>query len=407
MPKRLLLCLMVLLLVCTSCAGQSKDVNIMCLSVYEDTFDAIHRAGVARDDALAPVNCLTEEDYTDYADWYDSMYTGLLTRSDDIDIYWLRSTDEKAYKLLKDHYFVDLSQDKAMMEYYDAMYPEIRDWCTFGDEIFGFPVFIHYPMGLFINEDQMKDVGYTREDIRTMEGFGDFCDAWNASQPTPPIEGKLFLHNYVYDYLLSHYERATGELNLDTPAFRSILAQFGASQYFEYMPDSGGWYTVELDTPIALLTGTPMAYKRQYIPAYFPLLEGESPDTKRNVSVTWCIINPSSRNKEQAFAYMRLLAEASKYDKWTNPLMYRDEDFYASAFLRGTTFNNIYSDEQFEMVGGYLDGFYLKYGFTGYGDVRAIFDLYIMDGNQTLDETIAEAQDLLDTIRQEQYIGED
>lgn len=408
MRKRLLLCLIGLLLVCTSCAGQSRDVNVMCLSVEKSKFDVIHRAGVVRDDSLAPVHCFTEEDYADYADWYESVYTGLLARRDDIDIYWLRSSDDRAYKLLTDHYFVDLSRDEEMMRYFDAMYPEIRDWCTFGDEIFGFPVFINYAMGIQVNEGQIADAGYTMDDIRTMDGLLDFCDAWSVSRPNPPIEGALYLYEYVHDYILSHYDRATGELAFDTPEFRSILTQCRESRYFEYMPDSSEAFTLELDSPISV-AGTPLVYSQQYTPGYFPLLGGESPDTKRYVYIAWCVVNPSSKNKEQALRYMRLLAESGKYDNWVNPILYRDTDFYTSAFLMGNSFNTFtdyYADEQFDLVEDYLDGFYVGYGFTGYRDVWAIFDEYVTEGNRTMDEAIAEAQDLLDTIRREQYIGQ-
>lgn len=85
MRKRLLLCLVVLLLVCTSCAGQNKDVNIVCYGFQAEMFRTILGAGLGCDDSLANVNCITEEDYTDSSDWHESLFTWLLTHSDIID----------------------------------------------------------------------------------------------------------------------------------------------------------------------------------------------------------------------------------------------------------------------------------------------------------------------------------
>jgi len=48
----------------------------------------------------------------------------------------------------------------------------------------------------------------------------------------------------------------------------------------------------------------------------------------------------------------------------------------------------------------------VEMSFPGYQDVLSILDEYVMDGTKTLDEAIAEARDLLDTIRQEQYLDE-
>lgn len=409
MLKRLLLCLAVILLVCTACVGPPKDVNIMCYGFQEDMFRILHGAGLARDETLANVNCITEEDYESYTDWYESAYTGLLTRSGDIDIFLLNSMDDKAYKILKDHYFEDLSQDEQLMGYFDAMYPPIREWSKCGDEIFGLPFYIGYPMGILVDEERMGSVGYTMEDIGTVGGLLDFCDAWSEHNTTPPTEQTLYVHFYYYNYILNHYNRDTGELDLDTPQFRSLLAQCRQYRDTEYLQDDDDLPYVELDKPVLLCTGNPMVDKDNFTLGYYPLLEGEVPGTKRYADIRYFIINPSSKNKEQAFKYMNLLAETTKYNRWACDPLFREKEFYQSDLLMGgdyVTHDRRYSEEQFAMVNNFLEEQYVGYGFPGFSEIRRILYEYIEAGSQTMDEAIAEAQNLLDTIRQEQYIGE-
>mgnify|MGYP000350864958 CR=1 FL=1 len=411
MPKRLLLCLIVLLLVCTSCAGQPEAVNIMCYDYQEGMFRLIYNEETAHGHTLAPVafHSLEMEDYTDYVEWHDAIFTGLLTGRDDMDIFLLNSTDDRAYKALKDHYYVDLSQDTELMEYFDAMYPQIREWCIFGSEIFGFPISVSHPMGILASEKRIQSVGYTMEDIMTMDGLVGFCHAWREHNPTPPTSGTLYTRYYCDNYLMTHYDRDTGELDLGTPAFRTLM-----DQCREYMMDQDlpfdhdlSTYTVEMDKPLAFYTDDPFVVRENHIPGSYPLIEGEAPGTMRYAEVTYLVINPASKNKEQAFEYMRLAAEAVKYHSWGD-MLYRDKEFYKSFLLtKGrVTRDNCYSEEQFEIAGRFLEDAYVGYGFPGFSDVSRVLYRYIYGRDQTLDETIAEAQDLLDTIRQEQYIGE-
>ena len=242
-------CLAILLLVFTSCSqGKKEATDRLTVLCYEFQTQRITNAYLrARDpyqSSKSPHFITPEEDFSDEGELYDSLMAGFMKKSPDIDLFLIDSRDPYACQIIENKYYLDLSQDERLVAYFDDMYPEIVDWCSNGDAVFGFPVYVFYGMQIMADESKMEAIGYTADDIVTMDGLLDFCDAWRAQKSIPPYDGHYqSAVEYCRNYMLLHYDRATGELDLDTPEFRSLLSrcrELNENQPFFQEPYGGG-----------------------------------------------------------------------------------------------------------------------------------------------------------------------
>ena len=223
-----ILCLLVIPFLLTACGRKIKadpdTVNIMCYSDQAQMFSKLRLTAFCYDNSIEEPHYITEKDFEGLEEFNDVLYKTIMTQSPDIDIFFISNMDENARKIVADHYYVDLSQDEALRQSFDAMYPEIRDWSSHGDEIFGFPYDYFAYMTMMVDEAQTERAGYGKGDLRTIDDLLSFCGAWRDQFASPPVEGFTLIDRYYYNYILQHYDHASGELNLDTPEFRAILS---------------------------------------------------------------------------------------------------------------------------------------------------------------------------------------
>lgn len=175
MPRKIILLLFIvsLLLVSSVSCSQKVDtdpdtVNIMCPDYQAKIIGELYTKAFLYDNALKEPRFITEKEYDSFDDWQNALYKNLMTNNPDIDIFFLYNLDENAYKIIRDHYYVDLSQDEVLAKNFDAMYPEVRQWCTYRDEIFGFPFDIDWYTTLLVDEAQTGIIGYDAQDFVTV-----------------------------------------------------------------------------------------------------------------------------------------------------------------------------------------------------------------------------------------------
>jgi len=406
MRKILLICMVILVFAPTACArrgmGKPDCLNIFCFRYMTDDIQKAYGKARTADDTMPMINFITpDRDFSDMNELYDSLMKGFLTKSPDIDLFVISGTNQYAYDIIENHYYVDLGQDEALQSHFDAMYPDIQAWCSDGGEVFGFPYHILYNMHIMADDGMMASIGYHLEDIKTMDGFLDFCDTWDERIAAPPTAGYYQRAlSYCENYLLLHYDRDTGDLNLDTPAFRSILSRCRELAQLEYFQEPYGLITdVDSDTS-PLYFGTvniiPRSH-RQYVPIQYPLLKGEPAGTKRYASVYWLLVNPYSKHIDQAVRVVESYAGIAGNTELIVTPVYRDPAYYDNT--------ERYSQENLDNIASFIGDSFAGILFPGYYEVLEILDAYITDDSMTLDQAIMQSQHVLDMVRKEQYIG--
>lgn len=408
MRRKIMVCLIAIPLLLTSCGKENKTdpdpdpLSIMC-NVYEaNIFDHLF-AKTGYDKPICTVpdsgnvhgrwNAIPPEN------WDDKLHIALLSGSSDVDIYSIRSLEANSYKIISDRYYVDLAQDKALRGYFGAMVPEIRDWCTRDGEVFGFPSLMDYPMLIWMDEEKMRSIGYGASDIGTADGLIRFCDQWGDQSSVPAYDcGHMPVEYYFMNYLYAHYDRENGALALDTPEFRQILEQcralyLGGGIFGDYRTESIGTNLISSYSPLFLNCDNLLIENREYRPVVYPQIPGEA-DSSRYCSVCWLIVNPASKKRQEAMDFLAAFAKNQR--NYKDNFLYIQEGVY-----EGVT------EERIRTLHDFVGQHFLAYSFPGEGKVRGILYAYVCGGTKTLDEAIAEAQDLLDTVRQEQYIGEE
>lgn len=407
MRKKIILCLIVMVLLLPACGQQKIEtdpntVNIMCYSSQAREISELRLKAFLNDNSIQEPHYITEKDYENEEEWQNALHKSIMLQNPDIDIFSLYSLDQNAYKIIKDHFYVDLSQDEVLMESFDAMYPKIRKWCADGEELFGFPYDYFSYMTIMVDEEKTGRIGYGIDDFTTVTGLLAFCEAWRAEYGTPPIEGFTFIDWYYYNYILQHYDHETGEMDLDTPQFREILTQCRElpqrEDIFERPTEETIYSFKNTYTAPVLFSYYSDTLKRypQYTPVLYPRLTGEEENPKRMAYVIWFIVNPYSQKAEEALECIRWMAgpQASKYRE--SPL-YRDTDSYT---------NSDYTQASLNAVGENLTHVDAAFNFPGFSEVHAACYGYIKGETDNLEEAVTEAQRILDTVQKEQYIGQ-
>ena len=402
MKQKGIFLVIVILLLLTACGQGSRlpsdELNIMCEKYEAKIFGELYFAH----DGMKP-NCIAPEyDTVSMSEWKDKRNLYLMSRSPDVDIYLLHSTDADAYKIIQDCFYVDQGQDEEIAKCFNAMPPEIQAWCTRDGEVFGFPSEIDFPMHIFAEPNMIYDAGYRLTDIGTIDGFLDFCGRWTdgsvyaaAQTDKSPTGHLLKVRDYYLNYMYAHYNRADGSLNFDTPVFRHILTQCRELYLHEelFKADPGDYFVVSeitnANAPLFLNCFQILPRNKDYRPVTYPKLEGEDTDAGRYVDICWLIVNPAGRHIEEAMAYMRRWAKLLE----TELIIIHYDDSYDVSMDRLNT------------IGSFLGEHDVAYGFPADQAVFDIFDRYVYDGSIELDEAIAEAQRIFDIARQEQYIG--
>lgn len=403
MRKQIILCLLIIPLLFTACARKADTdpdtVNILCYDYQTRGLERLYQKALCYDNSTIKPHYITENDFDSIQDWYEALHRSLTTHSSDIDIYCLDSTDEYAYKIIQDHYYVDLSQDDILADNFDRMYPEIREWCACGEELFGYPYDLDWNMALMVDEAQTRRIGYGRDDFGTVDDLIAFCDTWKEQNAVPSTEGYTYIYYYLDNYLMQHYDRDTGEMDLDNPQFHEFLTQCrDLSQPGAIFARPEGNYAphCSFTLPVHWFVFDAMHRRPEYIPVPYPLIPGEAADAKRLASVRWMVINPYSKKTEEAMNCIQDMTEwAWDMDAHRVPI-YRDMESYPE---------NMYTQEQLDASEALMKRMAVGFPFPGYRGVGSACYGYIV-GAMTLDEAAAEAQRILDTARQEQYLGQ-
>lgn len=402
MSRKWILCYCMGLLLFTACGQEHTitdldSVNIICRDFQVSVIEREYREAHDLDQELMAPNFITDADFNSYQEWRDYLIKALLTRQTDIDIFYFDNSDTSTHKILEYHYFVDLSEDEELVSCFDDMYPEIKEWCSYGDEFFCMPYEIIYYMNMMVDPGQLESVGYTVEDMNTIDGLLDFCNAWSAKNRTDPIEGRPLYDLYIMNYMAQNYDWSNGELDLDSPAFRSILTQcrdLCENEEIFNRPAGRSPETFTFTAPIVFSMSINPKRGLQYVPLSYPLLDGESSGMHRVVGIHAYAVNPSGKHREQAMKYMGLIANEAKRGI-PSSLLYKDVAMYP---------DEIYTQDRLDMVGSILPRMTADYLFPGFETASRPCYEYVITGAKTLDEAISEAQHILDTVRKEQYL---
>lgn len=413
MGKKLLCCMIILLVAFTACSRQKKDderLNILCFSYQTtDISQAYLRARDPYQSFKNPHYITPDEDFSNVDELYESMMKGFLKHSPEIDMFIIYSRNVYAREIIENHYYVDLSQDEALMAYYDDMYPGIKEWCSDEGAVFGFPYGILYPLGIMADESKMGEIGYTAEDIGTMTGLLEFCDAWRKEKSSPAIAGHYMpAVEYCRNYMYLAYDGATGELNLDTPEFRSLLSECRnlAQTQPIFQEPFGSGNAISDEAPLYFgFTGLIAPQYPQYRPVPYPLIDGEPPGAKRNAILNWIMINPYSEHIDWALRCIEGLAQTSGDMDWSVSPIYLDVSYYNDPNAGDYVNEVLYTQEELDRAAPFVQEHFAGLAFPGSGEVTAILDAYITEGTKTIDEAIAESQRILDTMQKEQYLN--
>ena len=406
MRKIVLCCMAILCLFSTACSrrtmGEAGKLNVLCYSFQErELLDAYWTARID-DDTIPELFFITpSEDFSDVMELYDMLLTSLLTKSPDVDLYCMSSYEENMPTILRNQYYVDLSEYDTLTGYFDDMYPEIKDWCTEGDALFGFPFYVNYTMHIMVNPDLMDTIGYSVDDIRTVDGLVDFCDTWEKEKTSPPNGGRPIAPTlYFGNYLLQHYDRDTGELDLDTPEFRATLTQCRDMLAYEDLFQRSFTAITDVDSdtsPLYFDCASILSRNPQYQPMPYPLLEAEAEDTKRYTEVWWLIANPYGKHVDQVVACLSALAKSMGQTQLHTPI-YRDADYYS--------YKDLYTQDRLDTTGEMISHMSVGTAFPRFNTIMSLCDEYVYEDTKTLDQVIEEAQHITDMMQREQFLDQ-
>ena len=136
----------------------------------------------------------------------------------------------------------------------------------------------------------------------------------------------------------------------------------------------------------------------RYTPIPYPLLDNEPPDTRRYASVYWVMVNPYSDHVDLAVRCIGELAKMAGNMRWEYSPIYRDEANYEDLVKR------MYPQEKLDRAGAFIQDCFVGIDFPGFREVMRILNAYAAGGDKSLDETIEEAQRILDMMREEQFL---
>jgi hypothetical protein len=347
-----------------------------------------------------------------YALEVDELIYKLTAHSSEFDIFYIRSDQEFARNIIEKGFYVDLLQNDKISAFYDAMYSQIQKWCTYNNQMFGFPALVRPYAHLTAQENSLKQLGYSIDDLRTFSDVFRFSKEWEDKFQETGVywSPSETIATILRSYLLSHYDYDKMYIEVDNQNFRDFLEglkDIRRNQDWVDVDNVDNLYFDYFSVEIFIGNIFPVyVYKthgfNEMAPASMPLLDQET-DGRRAIDASFYIINPFSKHIDEALEAMVQIGEISKHAD-VRELLYKDMAFYSSGEstgVYGTPLNALYKEQRmYDRMGKYWQQHELYYAFPGMNDLLGICDEYLKDA-VSLDEAIEKMEHIIDIVRRE------
>ncbi|MBQ2724973.1 MAG: hypothetical protein IJF78_04625 [Clostridia bacterium] len=350
------------------------------LRIYSDT--EIYNDNILRTMNLSGFNltaAVTEID--DTAEYSNTMAKKLLAGDSDFDIFYVST---KTSELLKGQYYEDLSRYPILTDYFDSMRPGAEKLCT----VDGIKALVPWGVYTFCMAADTSVSSLNPHTLRTWDDILESKEAMNlsddecimaeySSQNLVRSTFELLITNYMRDVIDDEQARA------DLDKLYRMAMEFDSDPFFDVVKEDG--------------FRTPFLKSRQNHGVFAKLYENETPifspgmtdEYKQSWTGSFWAINPNSRNKELAAAYLAYFIE----DCLGMP---GGSDLFDREPISGPIVESSYDQEMFALYCDQLENGVLAYelpDFTGYFN-RQFAD--IKSGKLTLEQA---ADDLFRWMR--------
>lgn len=109
----------------------------------------------------------------------DQLLTKLLTRSMDVDVFYMYSDGIDFTNMIDKGYLLDLSGNEAIREAVSRMHPALRDYVSRDGAIYALPYGVSFTSQMMCNVEVWTELGYTAADVpKTFPELLDFLESW-------------------------------------------------------------------------------------------------------------------------------------------------------------------------------------------------------------------------------------
>ncbi len=236
----------------------------------------------------------------------ETFLTNLMSGSDKYDIYRINGGDVTSFNYVRNHAYVDLSENAEIVKKLEQWYPSVLEGCTYEGEIFAVPGGIGIEL-LYCNEAAYPELA--KEDVSTWDSFLDVIEKYDKEVQFNKIRLESVL---LEQYVATYCDTLEGEYQFDTEAFRKVLQLLRRIENMDirYYQGEGAPEIFENGELFAFDTMEPYVGEGvKFVP--LPSINGET--SVSPVRLIYNIVNPNSGQIELAMEYMSLLAECGLY----------------------------------------------------------------------------------------------
>ena len=249
----------------------------------------------------------------------------MISQSDEIDIYILRSSND-VYDVLKQReYLVPLNSIPGIEDTVNSMYPHIRDFITKDGNIYAFPVDYAAYAQMEYSDLAMAELGFTHEDMPST--WTEFFRFIGENQHVFDENGvvSMFPLKYsvdrvrrdIFDAMVEDYIQyiytQTGAVTFDTDIFRELLSEFEKADFAATglteegnAPGWTGYYQDTLFWPGGGMLLPASAYNPAELGGLYQLMLSPAENTAAAVyaEIPLIMINPYSKHIDLALDFI-------------------------------------------------------------------------------------------------------
>jgi len=312
----------------------SVQVSGTTLSIHDEWSWSVYEEATAAKNSFMQIHpdvIITEAGDSD-------IIQSMMSRSDEVDIYILCSSND-AYDVLKQRgYLVPLNGIEGIEDTVNSMYPHIRDFISEDGSIYALPVDYAAFAQLEYSDLAMEELGFEHEDMPAT--WTDFFRFIAENQHILDENGvvSMFPLKYsidevrrsIFDTMVEDYMQyiytLTGAVTFDTDVFRGLLAEFEkvdfAATGLTEEGDAPGWTGYNKDTlfwtnggrlsPAAYCNPTELGGMYQLV-----LSPTEDSDTAVYAEIPLMVINPYSKHIDLALDFVAAVHDNASLETCT------------------------------------------------------------------------------------------
>lgn len=294
------------------------------LKIYDSSYeDFVTKAFYNYVNAHGDVATIISREYNEV----DNLVENMMNRSDDVDVYIIRSESSDSEAVFNRGYMAELTDSEKIKAAAERMYPEVREAYSINGELCALPINFDFNQPLLQN-DAMEKIGLTMENIPT--NWSDFLDFLIEDLPamlpedgsislTDPWTSDVWARESMFYMIFDAYQQMLKKdpNGVSTNQMVELLQKLekvdfvALGQPSQEMMDSDDYssesheYLMELNTYCTL----------QAVTYYKPLVLALTPDTPAlfSMSSTVAFINPFSKNKDLALELIEELLDSLPY----------------------------------------------------------------------------------------------